>query len=98
MATSVPIYLQGNLVRFSNTVRDYAGALTNTPTLELILIREETGEQVEPAVTNTGSGGAYYADSVAGLPGHWWKIWVSSGSVQRAEQGRFYVEPRRDLL
>lgn len=95
-ATQVPVYWEGKLVRFSSTVRDYAGALTNSPVVVLTITHEVDGTATTPAVTNTGAGGVYYADVVM-TPGPLVLDWVSSGAVVNADEDRVYGRPRRDL-
>lgn len=96
-AVQVETYWQGKLLRLSSTVRDYAGALTNNPTVVLTITQEATGAEVLPTVVNTGSAGLYYADVALDVAGAWVLDWVSSGAVVNADSSRIYVRPLRSL-
>lgn len=83
----------GDLVTLTATLTNTAGTLSD-PTSVTLTVRKPDGSS--STVSNTRSStGVYTADVTIDQAGEWNYRWEGTGALVVAEEGQFYVRPRR---
>lgn len=71
-----------------------ASSVLTSPTTVVLTVKAPNGTTTTPVVTNDSTG-VYHATYAPTMDGNHWYRWDGTGALTVAEEGGFYVRPRK---